>query len=131
MYSIEEALKEQIKYCKEYPHYGCGIYIKRLESKNLIADEMYRLLVDDADVGKFINGRDRTEVYFNNGNFIRIIPASTNARGYKNNGVIIDNEIEIEIVNCIIMPSIIPRWLEEFEREPWEEVKKRIFYCSL
>lgn len=131
MYNLEEALKEQIKYCHELNRYRCGIYIKDLPNKQFVIDEMKKLLSDDEMVSKVINNSWITEIYFENESKIKIFRASDNVRGCRNHGAIIDREIENEIVNCVIMPSLIPIWFEEDKRESWEEVKKRIFYCSL
>lgn len=131
MYSIEEALKEQIKYCHELPRYHCGIYVKKFEDRKYIFDKLTKLITDNDSIEILFNSSCSAEVRFKNGSFIRIIRASENARGYRNHGAIIDAEIEDEIVNCIIMPTLIPIWFEEDRRESWEEVKKRIFYCSL
>ena len=131
MYNIEEALKEQIRYCHELPRYHCGIYVKKFEDRKSIFDKLTKLITDNDSIERIFNNSCSAEVRFKNGSFIRIIRASENARGYKNHGAIIDVEIEDEIVNCIIMPTIIPIWFKEDKRESWEEVKKRIFYCSL
>lgn len=130
MYSIEEALKEQIRYCHELPRYHCGIYIKRFEDRKSIFNKLTELITDNDSIEKMFNNSCSAKVSFKNGSFISIISASENARGYKNHGAIIDSDIESEILNCIIMPTLIPRWFEEDKRESLEEVKKRIFYCT-
>ena len=129
--NITEALKEQIKYCNELSHYHCGIYLKRFKDKKLVFDEVVDLITNKDSIERMFNNSCSTEIRFKNGSFIRIICANQNARGYKNHGAIIDNEIETEIINCIIMPTIIPRCFEDFKREPWEEAKKRVLYCDI
>lgn len=131
MYNIEEALKEQIKYCHELPRYRCGIYINHPDKKDYVMDILKEILIQDDSVVKAFNSKYEAVINFENGSSIRIIKESENVRGCKNHGAIIDNEIEKEILNCIIMPALIPRWFEEDKRESLEEVKKRIFYCNL
>lgn len=131
MYDLKEALKEQIKYCHELERYRCGAYITDSKKKDFIIDILKELLKQDDRVDKVINGQYDTVVYFKNGSFIKIIRACENARGHKNHGAIIDNEIEREILNCIILPTLIPRWSDKHTFESWEEVKKRIFYCNI
>lgn len=131
LYSIEEALKEQIKYCHELSNYRCGFYINKLNNRKFIVDEMRKLLEQDCEVEKIINNSFNTEIHFKNGSSLRVIRACDNARGHKNHGVIIDHEIDMQTINNIIMPSMMPRRINEFDRESWEEVKKRIMYCVL
>lgn len=131
MYSIEEALKEQIKYCHELSRYRCGIYINHINKKDYVMDILKEMLIQDDSVVKAFNSKYEAVINFENGSSIKVIKASENVRACKNHGAIIDNKIEKEILNYIIMPTLIPRWFEEDKRESWEEVKKRIYYCNL
>ena len=136
--SIKESLEKQIMYCKSFPMYRCGIYIKRMEKKDYIMDELKKLLFSDIMVTRVINSSFLSEVHFENGSVIKIIRASDNARGHKNNGAIIDREMDDETLRCIIMPSLIPRVIIEpvddshsYVREPWAEIEQRILFCDM
>lgn len=136
MYSLESALREQIINCHAFPRFRCGVYIESPEKRKLVADELRKLLERDIRVEKFINSSNITEVYFENESSLKVICATENSRDQRYNGVIIDGKISCEILRCIIMPSLIPRLItdptfEPYVREPWEEVKNRIFYCNL
>ena len=127
---LEEALKEQIKYCFEISNFRCCVYIKHQEKREHVMDVLQKLLSEDKRVDKIINYSYYSIIYFDNGSSISIIYAGDGARMHRNNGAIIDNEIDKSTIDCRIMPTLLPRWINEHEREPWEEVKKRIIYCS-
>lgn len=136
MYSLESALKEQIRNCHAFPRFRCGVYIKSPEKRRRVAYELRKLLERDIRVEKFINSSNITEVYFENESSLKVICATENSRGQRHNGVIIDGKISCEILRCIILPSLIPRLItdptfEPYVREPWIEVEQRILYCDI
>lgn len=47
----------------------------------------------------------RTYVYFKNGSIIRLTTASDNARGYKNNLIVVSPNVDPEVFRTVIMPS--------------------------
>ena len=57
-------------------------------------------------VQEFICGSGRCEIHFKNGSFIRIIDASTNARGIRVNSLLIDAEVPNEVIKCVLMPFL-------------------------
>lgn len=131
MHDFETALKEQIINCKIFPGYRCGIYIKHPQKTSLVMDELTKLLEHNTEVERLIRSLYNAEVCFKNGSVVRVIYASDGVRGCKNQGAIIDCKIDIETLRCIILPTIMPRWVDQFTMEPWEEVEKRIFYCYI
>lgn len=122
-----EALEKQINFCKSLDWYKCGVFVKYGKDIKYVSDQVREMVHEDDCVEKMIGRSGMTEIYFKNGSYIKVLPATDNARGRRWNGVIIDSEIDKEIQDCIIYPKIIPRYLDK-EFEPFEETKKRILY---
>ena len=131
MNSLEKALKEQIMNCKILNNYRCGVYVKHGGQKAFVMDELMRILKNDIEVERIISASYNKEVRFKNGSILRIITTDNSARGHKNHGAIIDENLPIKALRCIVLPTLIPRWLDETTMEPWEEVEKRIYYCEI
>ena len=131
MCNLEEALKEQIKYCNELDRYRCGIYIKKSEDRKCIFDKIVEITSNSDSIDKMFNNSYSTSICFKNGSCINITSVSDNVRGQRNNGVIIDNKIDKNVIDCVIMRTLMLRWINEYERERWEEVKQRIIYCEI
>ena len=128
---LEEALKEQIKYCFEISNFRCCVYIKHQEKRERFMDILQKLLSEYKIVIDITDRSSNPKISFDNGSSISIFYADDRARMHRNNGAIIDNEIDKNTINRVIMKTLLPRWINEHEREPWEEVEKRIIYCSL
>ena len=109
-------IRKAIDTCIEKDGYRVGIacMAKNIEIESKILHD----ILHDTDnieqyVQKFIRGRDRCEVWFKNGSIIRIINASTSARGYRVNSLLIDTKIPSEVVRCVLMPFLV----KYYERE--------------
>ena len=109
--------------------YKCGVFVKYCKNIKYVSDQVYEIIHEDDCIERMIRRSDMTEIYFKNGSHLKILPTTDNARGRRWNGVIIDSEIDREIQNCIILPKIIPRYLDK-EFEPYEETKKRIIWIG-
>ena len=131
MYELEKALKEQIRSCKILYNYRCGIFVKHSGKKAIIMEKLASILKDDPEVEKVIKAPYNSEVRFTSGSILRIINTDNNARGLKNNGAIIDADMPVKVFRCIVLPTLVPRWIDDSTMEPYEEVNRRIFYCEI
>lgn len=131
MNSLEKVLKEQIMKCKILNNYRCGVYVKHGGQKAFVMDNLMRILKNDVEVERIISASYNKEVRFKNGSILRIITTDDSAIGCKNHGAIIDENLPIKVLRRIVLPTLIPRWLDETTMEPWEEVEKRIYYCEI
>ena len=69
------------------------------------------------------NNSNEVIICFKNGSFIRVIPVTENARGYRANNVVIDSDVtNQEVIRYIIRPMIIdllivpPKWIMKLLR---------------
>ncbi len=119
-----EALQKQMDFCENKEKYKCGIYVENSERIKIVANVISNLLpVPNRKIELRINRYD-AEARWQNGSIIRIMNASENVRGQRFNGVIIDNDIDHKIISCVIMPTIRPirvfDW--EFDKEMYERI---------
>lgn len=127
---LKEALGVQINFCIANPGYKSGIFVKNGQKIKLVFDciKDFESVLKDVASRIFVNRYD-CFVEFKNGSRIKVVVASENCRGQKYNGAVIDYDIGYQSLNCIILPSLIPMYNHESEQfEPWQNVKKRIFY---
>ena len=120
-----EALKKQMEFCENKEKYRCGIYVENPERIKIVANVISNLLpIPNRKIELRINRYD-AEARWQNGSIIRIMNASENVRGQRFNGVIIDNDIDKEIISCVIMPTIRP--IMVFDCESDKEMYERIY----
>lgn len=73
------------------------------------------------------------EARWSNGSVLRIINANDSARGHRIHGAIINNEIDRDIVNCIVMPAL-RKFTINFERNECEsdsELMSRVYTVDM
>lgn len=124
-----EALQKQMNFCENKEKYKCGIYVENPERIKIVANVISNLLpVPNRRVELRMNQYD-AGARWQNGSIIRIINASENVRGQRFNGVIIDNDIDKEIISCVIMPTIRP--IRVFNEESDKEMYERIYTVDI
>ena len=112
-------------FCENKEKYKCGIYVENPERIKIVANVISNLLpVPNREIKLKLNRYD-AGAEWKNGSIIRIMNASENARSQRFNGVIIDNDIDKEIVSCVIMPTIRPIMI--FNGESDKEMYERIY----
>lgn len=89
------------------------------------------LLLDQSNT-QLKNYAWKLSCYWNNGNCIEVLSVNDSIRGYKFNGVIIENEIERDVVNSLIMPYLMVRTDSTGHKiEEFNNVKERIFTVDI
>ena len=127
-----EVLQKQMNFCKKEKNYKCGIYAKNDEHRKIVMDVISNIVLRPNKDVELSMGVNYGEVRYKNGSLLKIIRANDNARGYKFNGVIVDNEISLETINCIIIPTLIPVYLKNencFDRN--DSSSDRTFYVDI
>lgn len=102
-----QALQKQIQFCEEQDRYKCGIFITSKVKRDIISSVLKRI-IQQYKLKRLRIDSMVTEATFLNGNTIRVVMANDSARGYRFNGVIVDSDIEKEVIDCVIMPHLIP-----------------------
>jgi len=102
-----EALQEQIKFCQEQKRYKCGVYVTTHVKRDIV-NKVLKNIIPIGHLRKLIINEFITEALFINGNSIKVIGASDNAKGHRFNGAIVDNDIHTRIYECVVLPCLIP-----------------------
>lgn len=114
----DEAIRYGVSMCESRPRYK--VYIATTAQRR---NEVFRLLYSAID-GKDCAIRKSNlhmEAIFSNGSYIRTIPATANARGYRAHLMIIDDYADQEIIDRVLRPHEI---LEDVDRHR-EELRLR------
>ena len=130
---LVQALENQMRFCSEKRNYKCGIYIKNQEQKRIIAETISNLLPTPNREVELRMSPSCGEARWSNGSVLRIINANDSARGHRIHGAIINNEIDRDIVNCIVMPTL-RKFTINFERNECEsdsELMSRVYTVDM
>ena len=106
--NLVQALEKQIEFCNQYTRYKCGVFVRTKAQREIVMKCISNLLLDLSNI-QLRNYEWKLGCYWNNGNCIEVLPVNDSVRGHRFNGVIIENEIERDIVNSLIMPSLMVR----------------------
>lgn len=136
------ALEKQFYFCLTEYNYRCGVYLPYANEVEYMKNvrcicELVRqisnnneLLNDSIDVIRY--SKYDSCVRFKNGNFIKIVQASDSARGNKFTGMIVDEKIDINVMNCIVYPSLIPlRCDKEHFFKLGDKPMERVYRCDI
>lgn len=129
---LQSVIELQIKYCMTFDGYKCGIYVNSTNAKYVI--EVLREIIkniSDECVLKYDFKYIVPFIYFTNNSYIKIIVPSDSVRGYRFNGVIIDDCISLKEKKEIIFPKLVPRILGKYDWESMEDVRKRILTVEI
>ena len=113
--------KKQIRLCLRYRHFRSLIFVSMRVKRNIVFEYLEYFCKNSWFVRRYIGlmkcNSNEVLVCFKNGSFIRVIPATENARGHRANNVVIDSDVtNQEVIHCIIRPMIIdllivpPKW---------------------
>lgn len=128
---LTTALHKQMSFCENNERYKCGVYVKHSDRKKIVMEVISNLLPIPNKEVKLVMSLGMAEARYRNGSIIRIISGNDSARMQRFNGVIIDNDLDNEIINCIIMPTLKPMMINFEKYEEFKEVDKRIFSVSI
>ena len=118
-------------FCENKEKYKCGIYVKHPDKKKIVMEVISNLLPTPNREVKLVMSLSIAEARYRNGSVIRIIGGNDSARMQRLNGVIIDNDLDKEIIDCIIMPTLKPMIIDFEKYEDFKKVDKRIFTVSI
>jgi hypothetical protein len=129
--NLIQALEKQIEFCNQYTRYKCGVFVRTKEQCEIVMKCISNLLLDQSNT-QLKNYAWKLSCYWNNGNCIEVLSVNDSIRGYKFNGVIIENEIERDVVNSLIMPYLMVRTDSTGHKiEEFNNVKERIFTVDI
>ena len=131
--NLVEALQKQMNFCKNNERYKCGVYVRHPDKKKIVMEVISNLLLSptpNREV-RLIMSLGVAEARYRNGSVIRIIGGNDSARMQRFNGVIIDDDLDKEIIDCIIMSTLKPMIIDFEKYEDFKEVNKRIFTVSI
>ncbi len=106
----DEAIRYGVSMCESRPRYK--VYIATTAQRR---NEVFRLLYSAIDGKDCVIRKSNLhmEAIFSNGSYIRTIPATANARGYRAHLMIIDDYADQEIIDRVLRPHEI---LEDVDR---------------
>ena len=115
-------IKKQIRLCLRYKYFRSLIFVSMRTKRNTVFEYLEYFCKNSWFVRRNIElmkcNSNGVLVCFKNGSFIRVIPATENARGHRANNVVIDSDVtNQEVILCIIRPMIIdllivpPKWM--------------------
>lgn len=101
-----EALRKQMNLCKEMSGYSCGVFVNSKKHMDIVRDVLSNI-IERPNRNISLQDGFIPEAKWKNGSILKIIIPNENVRGRRFSGLIIDNEIEKEVVDCYIMPFIV------------------------
>lgn len=120
-----EAIEYAVAKCRREPGYKVAIALNS-RAKHTQIEMCLRDCLEDTDEFRIRKSACDMTIEFHNGSYIRTIPASDNARGYRMHLLIADEDINDEVINCVLRPCEI---LESIERQKrrYNETLRRDF----
>ena len=122
-----------MRFCSEKSNYKCGIYIKNQEQRRIVTETISNLIPTPNREIELRMCPSCGEARWSNGSVLRIINANDSVRGHRIHGAIINNEIDIDVINCIVMPSL-RKFALDFERNEYEsdsELMSRVYTVDM
>lgn len=121
-----EAIEYAVAKCRREPGYKVGIALNS-RSSNTQVELCLRECLRDTDEFRVRRSICNMTVEFHNGSYIRVITASDNARGYRMHLLIADENINDDVINCVLRPCEILESIERQRRRYDEETLRRNF----
>lgn len=114
-------IKKQIRLCLRYKYFRSLIFVSMRTKRNTVFEYLEYFCKNSWFVRRNIElmkcNSNGVLVCFKNGSYIRVVPATENARGHRAHNVVIDSDVtNQEVIRCIIRPMIIdllivpPKW---------------------
>ena len=108
-------LREIISYCKKNEYFRVGIYIsdksKFITAENLLKDAINGDGVSTIKISK--SPYDYIVEFLETKSFIKVVPATSSARGNRFNFAFVDTTINKQDKDTIILPKIMPVVLKD------------------
>lgn len=109
---IDDAIMQELINCIKYPKYKLGVYVIDSDKRKLLFDVILNK-IHEKNVERYINSRNDMVIYLTNGSYIKLVYPYDNARGHRFNGVIIDNSVYMDLLDCVIYSSLIPLFIKD------------------
>lgn len=106
-----EAIEYAVAKCRRESGYKVGIALNNRTKYNEVEMHLRDCLRDTDEFRVRKSVYDMT-IEFHNGSYIRVIPTSDKARGYKMHLLIADENINYNVLNCVLRPCEILEWAE-------------------
>lgn len=110
-----EAIDYAVAKCRRESGYKVGIALNSRTKYNEVEMYLHDCLRDTDGFRVRKSSCDMT-VEFHNGSYIRVIPVSDKARGHKIHLLIADENINDDVLNCVLRPCEILEWAERQKR---------------
>lgn len=130
-----KALQKQIDSCKEMREYSCGVFVKSQQHADIVMAVISNIIeVSNREV--MLKNDMIPEVKWRNGSILKIIVVNNHcARGERFLDVIIDNDLDLDVIDCVIMPSLIAtknfRLGKEEEYISDKPIKDSVFFVGI
>lgn len=96
-----------MQFCEKQKRYRCGIFVTSQVKREIVGD-VIKYIIPQYMLQRLRIDRIETEATFLNGNTIRVVMANDSSRGHRFNGVIVDRDTEQEVINCVVLPHLMP-----------------------
>lgn len=127
----DEAVQYAVAKCRNTAGYRIGIAVSNASVRQNL-DHLLRELLEDRDNYRIRrNGGHTIVIEFGNGSYIRTLPASEYARGYRVHLLIADENINDEVLNCVLRPLETLEHIERMRRLYNEPDPEAGFYAKL
>lgn len=101
-----EVLKEQMDICQNTDKYICYVFVNSKKHMNIVRDVLSNIIErPNRDIS--LQAGHTLEARWSNGSVMRIAIPNENVRGIRCAGLVIDNDIDINIVRTYILPRLI------------------------
>lgn len=127
----DEAVQYAVTKCRNTAGYRIGIAVLNVSARQSLDHLLRELLKDRDDYRIRRNGGHAIVVEFDNGSYIRTLPASECARGYRVHLLIVDENINDEVLNYILRPLETLECIKRMRRLYNESELEAGFYAKL
>ena len=112
MDSLMRDIKKQVEYCLNFNRYKAGFFISDVSKIGKIKEILYE--INKIVGGMYVIKSKENSLYveFLNGSSMKVFVPSDNCRGCKFNGCIIDENIEQDVKDYTIYPTITQKYVE-------------------
>ena len=124
-----EALKKQIGFCNTNENYKCGVWVTSKAKSNIVMNVISNLIWDQKKI-EIRNNQCESNVRFPNGSSIKVVRASSTARGNRFNGMIVDSIVNKEVVNTVILPCLKSLFVEN-RYDNNDNPIDRMYFCDI
>lgn len=121
----DEAIEYAVAKCRKEPGYKVGIALNSRAKHNEV-EMCLRGCLRDTDEFRVRRSVCSMMIEFHNGSYIKVMSASDNTRGNKLHLLIADEDINDEVLNCVLRPCEILESMER-QRRRYAETLRRDF----